>query len=170
LKVERVGVRRSDDAILNAFVRLSTKIAVVLVILGVGAVIVGTALYDHGTLAFPLLVPGAIFVGEIAIGTIPCIMLLRAARLTGTLDLARVRNASIAGGLVLLPASGVTALFSVVANPCWDNPSCTGGATVEDGVLKAGIFALILAAAVALVTTPILLNRVRSSEERYDAS
>jgi hypothetical protein len=132
--------------------------AVILTVLGIGTVIVGTALYIWGPLAFPSWVNVAVVAVEIGLGTIPCMMLVRAARLWREVDENQTRYTSIASGLLLLPGIGVVALFRVFANPCWDNPTCTGGSSIEDSVLLIGIVVLLLAAVVAILLLPVMLT------------
>lgn len=150
----------------HRFARLATITGVVLAALGVGALIAGSALYDSGVLAFPILLQIAVLAGEVGFGTVPCVMLLRAAQLARKEDVAQARSASVTGGLVLLPCIGAAALFRLVANPCWDNPTYSGGASFEDGILKAGILILLLAAVMALLLSPIFLVLVRRSADQ----
>ncbi len=144
---------------------LAAVAGAVLAALGVCAVVLGTALYDDRVLRFPIGVQIAIVVGVVGLGMVPCQMLLRAAKLARRADLPAARSASLAGGVVLLPGIGAVALFRVFANPCWDNPSCTGGSSLEDSILKAALLVLLLAAAVALLLSPLLLRAARRSTE-----
>jgi hypothetical protein len=146
--------------------RIAAVTGVALTALGIGVIALGTALYDRGALAFPVLVQIAVLAGEVGLGMVPCIMLLNAARLVHKGGLTRAKSTSIAGGLVLLPYIGAAALFRMFANPCWDNPTCTGGSSFEDAVLKGGIIFLMLAAAVALLISPILLGVVHRSADQ----
>jgi hypothetical protein len=143
---------RRSHPVLRGLARLTT-VAVALTILGTG-----TALYVRGPLAFPSAVQVGTVLGAVGLGAIPCFLLLQAARLTAAEDAPQARSASLAGGLVLLPGIGVAAIFRLIANPCWDNLTCTSGSSIEDGVLTIGILILLLAAAVALLLSPVLFS------------
>jgi hypothetical protein len=147
--------------VLRGLARVTTVAAVALTILGIGTLITGAALYVRGPLGFPLAVQVGIVLGAVGLGAIPCFLLLQAARLASGEDAPRARSASLAGGLVLLPGIGLAAIFRLIANPCWDNPTCTTGSPIEDGILTIGILILLLAAAVALLLSPLLFSITR---------
>lgn len=146
--------------------QLAAVAGVVLAALGVVAVALGAALYDSGALGFPIGVQIAVVVGVVGLGVVPCRMLLRAAESVFRADLTAARKASLAGGAVLLPGIGAVAAFRAFANPCWDNPGCTGGSSVEDNILKAALLVLLVSAAVALLLLPLLLRTPPRSTEQ----
>lgn len=145
--------------------QLATVTGSVLAALGVSAVVLGTALYDHEVLDFPTGVQIAVVVGVVGLAMVPCTMLLRAAQWVLRGNPTAATSASIGGGVVLLTGVGAVAFFKVFANPCWDNPSCTDGSSVADSILAAALLILLLAAAVALLLSPLLLHSARRSAE-----
>lgn len=151
--------------ILQWMAQLAAIAGAVLAALGVVAVILGTVLYDSRALGFPIGVQIAVEVGIVGLGVVPVWMLLRAAKLVLQADLTAASAVSLSGGMVLLPCIGAVALFRILANPCWDNPSCTGGSSVEDSLLQAALIVSLLSAAVALLLLPLLLRLARRQTE-----
>lgn len=146
--------------------RLATTTGLVVTVLGIAVLITGTALFDAQMLAFPFGVQVAIVVGGGALGLLPCRLLLRAVRLARPQTLTQSRTMSIGGGIMLLPGIAAAALFKVFANPCWDNPSCTGGMSLADTLLGYGIVILVVAVAVTLLVVPGFITVIERSAHR----